>query len=494
MMRKQILFVAAGLLWLQASAWDASEKGALLCEHFNGGGKCCDEGPGVYNYPYFGTDCDIGNDKLSSVVVKAGCVATLTEHYAPGTGKSTGKMYTLAGPGQYNGGDDFLNDEISSLVVTCVENGALLCEHGNLGGKCCEEGPGVYTYPYIGSSNCNVGNDKLSSVLVAPGCAVFLQQHHAPGHGSTGNQYTLGGAGLYDYTKDFKNDDISSFVVKCVEQGALLCEHGNLQGNCCEEGTGVYTYPYFGSSECNVGNDKLSSVLVAPGCTVDLQQHHAPGKGATGKTWSLDEEGLYNYGSDFNNDDVSSFVVTCKNTGAMLCEHMNLEGKCCKEGPGTYNYPYIGSDECNVGNDKLSSVRVAEGCVVELQQHYAPGHGATGKTFTLEGPGTFNAGGDSFTNDDISSFVVTCGVTTCKSFAMSGVDFLCHVFGAQLDEDAGACSDAEHCEKKCCSCSSSKEDSYEDCADWADEGYCKKTYVDWMKAYCENTCCKRSFD
>jgi len=94
--------------------------------------------------------------------------------------------------------------------------------------------------------------------------------------------------------------------------------------------------------------------------------------------------------------------------GALLCEHMNQAGRCCQETPGVYNYPYINSNKCKIGNDKLSSVVVADGCTVELQQHWAPGIGKdTGKTWILRGPGEYNAGFN-FANDDISSFVVKC--------------------------------------------------------------------------------------
>lgn len=94
--------------------------------------------------------------------------------------------------------------------------------------------------------------------------------------------------------------------------------------------------------------------------------------------------------------------------GALLCEHMNQKGRCCQETPGVYNYPHINSNKCKIGNDKLSSVVVADGCTIQLAQHSAPGTGKdTGRVYTLRGPGEFNAGSN-FANDDISSFVIKC--------------------------------------------------------------------------------------
>lgn len=103
----------------------------------------------------------------------------------------------------------------SSAPCTLAEpQGAKLCEHDNLTGTCCEVGPGEFSMP---SKRCPIPNDRLSSVKITEGCRVTLQQHY-DNHNDGGQKWDLEGPGYFNYRKDFRNDDVSSFIVECGDR------------------------------------------------------------------------------------------------------------------------------------------------------------------------------------------------------------------------------------------------------------------------------------
>ncbi len=117
-------------------------------------------------------DNPIGNDQVSSIEVDPGCRATLFEH-----ADFQGRMTVLTGDAEVLRGTEVGNDNVSSLAVFCGapgeagdrETGVVLYVHADF------QGPHETFHdhdPDLGDNR--IGDDKVSSVRVAPGCEVLL--------------------------------------------------------------------------------------------------------------------------------------------------------------------------------------------------------------------------------------------------------------------------------------------------------------------------------
>jgi len=173
-----------------------------------------------------------------------------------------------------------------------------------------------------------------------------------------------------------------------------LCQHNHKPGKCCTKGPGSYDIGSLRGS-CP-GNDELSLVEINGRCGIELFEK----SGYRGKSYTLNGPGRWSFGSrTFQNDAISSFKISrCTVT---LCEHSHTRrGKCCSKGVGSYDIGTL-SGSCP-GNDQLSKVEILGRCKVRLYQH----HKYKGRSYTLNGPGTWKYGRRTFPNDYISSFKI----------------------------------------------------------------------------------------
>ena len=294
----------------------------------------------------------VGNDHASSLRLAPGCVATLYEHH------------------EYRGRSTFVNHDVPDLRRTAVGNDAVSslrihCDSGPGSDLDWRQGRGVALYAAGGFegrrevfyrddanlSNNRIGNDRASSVRVAPGCRAILYA----GRDFRGRSVEL----TYDVRNlgatSVGNDAVSSLRVECDRRGdrwddrddrwddhrdddrrdrrgtwqSPWDDHGGHDDRGHHDDRGGYgdrggvtlyrggdysgTYEtFFGDvpdlSRTAVGNDEVSSVRVSAGCRVILYRH-SDYRGET-TVLSYDEPDL-RY-SAVGNDEASSIEVDCR--------------------------------------------------------------------------------------------------------------------------------------------------------------------------------------
>jgi len=238
-----------------------------------------------------------------------------------------------------------------------------------------------------------IGNDKIRSVRVCGNrCVRMWSEHSWRGKYWKVCSYHSGGC----RSMNAGDGRVSSYkiMVNTVKDCTVtLCEHNHKPGKCCSKGAGSYDIHAL-SGSCP-GNDRLSSVEINGRCKVHLYEN----SGFRGRSFTLNGPGYWSYRS-FKNDAVSSFRII-KPCTVTLCEHDHKPGKCCSKRPGSYDIDTL-SGSCP-GNDHLSLIRIQDGCTIRLYEH--SGYG--GRSYTINGPGSFSFRHGRFPNDRISSFKIT---------------------------------------------------------------------------------------
>ncbi len=347
----------------------------------------------------------VGNDHASSLRVAPGCVATLYEHHDY-RGRSTFVDRDVPDLRRTEVG----NDAVSSLRVHCdayrgsgrggrYDRAVTLFAAGDY------RGTSETFYGDVPSLNRTaVGNDHASSLRVAPGCVATLYEHH-----EYRGRSTQVDRDVPDLRRtEVGNDAVSSLRIRCDSFP------GNDQGRRGDRGVTLYAGGGFeGRSETfdgddanlsnnRIGNDTASSVRVAPGCRAILYA----GGDFRGRSVEItyDERNLGT--TSVGNDAVSSLRVECGRRGDRWDDR---RGAGPGDHPGTWRGPwdnsggagdygghgnrddrggvtlYRGGDfdgtretffgavpdlsRTAVGNDEVSSVRVAPGCRVILYRH-----------------------------------------------------------------------------------------------------------------------------
>merc|ERR1719499_496781 len=386
---------------LPAPCTMAQHQGAKLCEHVGLEGKCCELGPGEFNVA--SKHCSLGNDKLSSVKVTAGCTVVLQQHFDKGADSNVGKVYTLKGPGVFSATDGhFKNDDISSFDIICGGQSQLPTPTPTpsptpaptpsptpaptsfFEGKC-----------YIGCYRDNKNRDmqkriqgKFTVDTCRAACSAQKFKYFAVQWGDEcfcGNTYATDKA--YERLED----------AACTKKG-YPAGHGGFWAQ------SIY------KTECNDMCSKFDGIPHKDGktcCEAKCGKFCEAGDCAQGPGGSSACCGSVIPDGDVCAANLPAPCTMAQHQGAKLCEHVGLEGKCCELGPGEFN---VASKHCSLGNDRLSSVKVTAGCTVVLQQHFDKGADSNvGNVYTLKGPGIFSATDGHFKNDDISSFDIICG-------------------------------------------------------------------------------------
>jgi hypothetical protein len=192
--------------------------------------------------------------------------------------------------------------------------GAYLYEHSNYQGQ---------VRPILAGESINITsnnwNDKVSSIQVAPNCTLraYLDANFIP------NPPLVFPAGDYSYVGNAYNDRISSVAVICTSYtassnfwklGALVYADANYQGDLLPLSVEDYFFPnqplnfkrFFPSLTPNGWNDRISSIKVAPQCTLSAYQdiNYAPFPPI------VYTANTSNVGSAYN-DKFSSMYVSC---------------------------------------------------------------------------------------------------------------------------------------------------------------------------------------
>ncbi len=231
--------------------------------------------------------------------------------------------------------------------------------------------------PYL--KDTHFGQDRASSIRVASGCTVFLYSDA----GFRGRSTTLTHDSYDLRSTQVGNDSISSLKVRCRRTSGDRIDWSQRRGAALYsdadfEGRREIFYDHDQDLRNNrIRNDTVSSVRVAPGCRLTLFSE----RDFRGRTVTLESDvGRLNHLS-IGNDSVSSLKVDCDRRSRRQGRHRPGQHR-----PGDHpsgrvtlfsNADYEGRSEAfsrdiprldrtAIGNDVVSSVQVARGCVAVL--------------------------------------------------------------------------------------------------------------------------------
>jgi len=231
--------------------------------------------------------------------------------------------------------------------------------------------------PYL--KDTRFGQDRASSVRVASGCTVFLYSDA----GFRGRSTTLTHDAYDLRSTQVGNDSISSLKIRCrrasrdridwsQRRGAALYSDADFDGR------REIFYDHDQDLRNNrIRNDAASSVRVAPGCRLTLYSE----KDFRGRTTTIESDvGRLSHLS-IGNDSVSSLRVDCDRGSRRQDRHrpgphrpgihpsgrVTLFSNADYEGRSeAFNGDIPRLDRTAIGNDVVSSVQVARGCVAVL--------------------------------------------------------------------------------------------------------------------------------
>lgn len=266
----------------------------------------------------------IGDDQARSISVDRGCQATLYSRT-----RFRGRSVRIHSDQESLRFTPIGLDEVSSLRVTCERRssghydspyvdpyrhddrgelkygeGVLLFEHKNMGGR------RLFTDRDIANMrDTTLGNDRLTSIVVAPGCrAVLYRDAHF-----RGGRIEVRDSERHLGHTPIGNDSVSSIRVYCERysdphdvEGITLFEHDDFRGR-----RQTFTRDIPNLKRTHFGNDRASSVEVPRGCRVTLFEH----KNYQGRSVRLrrSEDSLRR--TPLGNDRASSLRVDCRRGG-----------------------------------------------------------------------------------------------------------------------------------------------------------------------------------
>jgi len=269
----------------------------------------------------------VGNDRVSSLSVPPGMHVTAFEH-RPGIGVSHEFFYGKNEHARLNQTATNLNNRISSVEVRPA---VTVFEGSDFNGRRWTFKEGYHYSSQWGQNGIQIRNDTISSYIVGAGVkANFCSDRPGIGICKTVQGDTKG---VLPSNINAKTSYIE------VTDGVTLYDKAWYKGakNTLTPGT-------YKSDQLGIGNDKLSSLIAAPGIKVTVCSDR-PGIGICreyrGAVWFL--------GGDLNNQ--ASTVIVEREVGVKLYEAKGFGGSPSILTPGTYK-----SDQLGIGNDTLSSL------------------------------------------------------------------------------------------------------------------------------------------
>lgn len=330
--------------------------------------------PGRYGFDKLG----IANNELSSVRVPRGFRVTLFDKEA-----FEGKSLVLT---QDTRADFFadrnFNNLTSSLIVEKIP--VVTIYQGDYSGDFRNLEAGRY-----GINDLGIGNDQLSSIRIPRGFRVTLFENES----FSGRQLTLTqDAGTDVLTANRFNKVTSSILVEQAEDKPALMAtvyQDNFSGASKQLLPGNYEYQQLG-----IGNNTVSSVRVPRGLKVTLYEYGA----FEGRSMQVtkDTPAEFFEASQFNDLTTSVRVEEIPEENLYVTIYSDsYSGASQRLAPGKYD-----AGEIEIGDDKLSSVRVPAGMSVRL--HTDPHF--KGSSMTLEHSADLSR--NPSMNDKVSSLVV----------------------------------------------------------------------------------------
>ncbi len=222
------------------------------------------------------------------------------------------------------------------------------------------------------------GNDRASSVRVDPGCVVTLYSDS----GFRGRSFTLTNDTYTLHNTPVGNDAVSSLEIDCRRRFGGDVDWNDRPGVALYSDAGfdgrreVFYQDDSDLRNNRIGNDAVSSVRVAPGCTVTLYSD----RGFRGRaaTFSYDADRLG--GTPIGNDSVSSLSVECDRRRGRRQYNQPRNDRDPQDRGGVtlfHDAGFRGRNETfyndvhdlgrtPIGNDSVSSILVSPGCRVVL--------------------------------------------------------------------------------------------------------------------------------
>ena len=302
---------------------------------------------------------NVGQDQTSSMIVPEGCAVRLYLD-RDFSGDSQG-----FGPGEYNDLRNYIinHDNASSVRVFCNPPasglGVTLYEH--------IEFDGITEKFVTDDANLQdnaVNEDHVSSMIVPEGCAVRLYLDRDFSGDSQGF-----GPGEYNDLRNYiiNHDNASSVRVFCNPPasglGVTLYEHIEFDGI-----TEKFVTDDANLQDNAVNEDHVSSMIVPEGCTVRLyedvnyqgnSQVFGPGEIADLREVQI------------GHDNASSIRVSCSPVAPptplkVVLYHDQDQSGISEEYPTGEYVDFSDDTLTDIGNNTVSSVRVPEGCTVEI--------------------------------------------------------------------------------------------------------------------------------
>lgn len=292
----------------------------------------------------------VGNDHVSSLSVPPGMHVTAFQHHR-GVGVSHEFFYGKNESAQLNHNATNLNNRISSVEVRPA---VTVFEGRDFDGRRWSLKEGYHYSSQWGHSGIQIRNDTISSYIVGAGVmAKFCSDLPDIGICITVQGDTRG-------ILPSNINDRTSYIE--VTDGVTLYDKAWYKGEKSTLKPGIYK-----SNQLGIGNDKLSSLIAAPGIKVAVCSDR-PGIGICreyrGAVWFLN--------MDLNNR--ASTVIVEREVGVKLYEAKGFGGFPSILTAGTYK-----ADQLGIANDTLSSLISAPGIATTVYSD-RPGIGIK-KTF-----------------------------------------------------------------------------------------------------------------
>ncbi|MFX1294958.1 MAG: beta/gamma crystallin-related protein [Promethearchaeota archaeon] len=312
-------------------------EGIFIYKHTNYGEPKQRLEPGSYR----ANDLEIGNDELTSLRVPPGYKVTL---FIDDKFQGQSRVYYYNTPSV---GRDF-NDKTSSIIVEEIGityNNVVIYKDAGYSGTSQELEIGEYD-----TGELTIGDNALSSLRIPEGLQVTLFE-----------EPNFGGRKLVfssdtPYVSDDFNDKTSSIKVEeCKHSTSNVIIYKNTNYGEPKQILDVLSYS---GGDLDIGNDKLTSIKVPAGLKVTLFEH--VGFRGESRVITCDTPSV---GKHFN-DKTSSIIVEEIGTtynNVIIYEHTGYLGNSQELEVGIYDI-----DDLEIGNDKLSSIRIPPGIKVTL--------------------------------------------------------------------------------------------------------------------------------
>ena len=248
------LTIAFFALFTGSTVIASDNEPVTVYQNVNFGGSSLDIGEGDVSIAALRAS-SVGNDRISSIEIASGyqVVACRNSGFRGRCEFFTSDVLDLR--------DIDFNDVISSLRVSKVPTGPVtVYRNVNFGGSSLDAGEGDVSIADLRASS--VGNDRISSIEIAPGYQVVACRNS--GFRGRCEFFTNDVLDLRDI--DF-NDVISSLRISKVPTGPVtVYRNVNFGGSSLDAGEGDVSIADLRAS--SVGNDTISSIQIAPGYQV----------------------------------------------------------------------------------------------------------------------------------------------------------------------------------------------------------------------------------